>query len=1141
MMVQISYAQVVGDQFGRVNLDQSNYKWFRYTSQHFSICYTKENKELAKQLMNMAELDYVDLSKVFEYRLRKKIELIIFPTFESFDQSNIQIREPGINEGGVTRIIKPMITVHVHNDINNIRGQIRSGIGKILLGKILAGTNLQELVQNSVLMNLPDWFLQGAVAFASDVWDSDYDNQMKDILYSGRYLNFIEFARDNPTLAGFSLFHFVHKKYNLKTISNLIYLTRINRSVESGFLYVFGKTFYQVIGTDWFNFYSKKYGTGNKRRYPTKGKLILDIPKKSKLHDISLSPNAKKVAFSYSFKGVCQLAIYDISTHQMTKLDKLGEPGPIPYDPSRRLLFNWISERKMAYCYFSGNTLKLISYDINTKKKTTQKIKGLNDVAYLKAISSSHFILAATKGGISNIYSYQRGRLRALTKDRNVQKEADYFTFQGKEGIIYAAIPFEKDDCPPFYDISSGLTADIFFTSFDGTISINLTKTPLTDERHLQVIDSSILFLSDQNGIFNRRIGQISEKTTDYSITFYEADTVKFTTLYQKDLPVFSYDSVSVDSIRSTHLMSHSNTDYSRNVLAFHAQADKIADLLFKNGRFELFVRNFDSSRNMGQLAPTRLRLENELQANFTNDTLPDIATVLDRLQLTQVDEMNVDSTTVDVDTGTIDLDNYEFQSDYTQLNEPTVPNNGNDIQPKVLIEESDGRIKVKTKRSKVKQIKPKKETKDYVEWDENFNRKYSGLFRMDELTIQFDNSILYNGYDMYLGGNYRFQPLSINAGLSFRDLLENFDINVGVRVPLSFNGMEYYVDVDNRRERIDQRYSFYRRSRLENYVVVDTLTNLSFEAEGRNIKHLVETQFSYPISKYQSARLLAGYQHDMVSIISNDIQSLQVPNYVENRVFLRGEYVFDNSLLVNINVRKGMRFKAYMEYYQAFTVETADQFKVDLSNGETFNLGFDGRFYHSFDNKTGFACRIAGASSFGSQRMLYTIGGVENAIFPSTSNNISLPDSDGFGLQSFAGNLRGFSNNIRNGSSYLVSNFEMRIPIIEYFSSTPPRNSMLRSLQLVFYFDAGTAWQGLTPFSADNPLFTSVIDNNGPNNVSPVRVTVNYFRRPFVYGFGFGMRTILFGHYLKIDYGWGVETGQIQAPMLHFSIGTDF
>ena len=347
-------------------------------------------------------------------------------------------------------------------------------------------------------MNLPEWFLDGAVTFASEVWDSHYDNQMKDILYSGRYLNFMEFARDNPQLAGFSLFHFVHKKYNLKTISNLIYLTRINRSVESGFLYVFGKTFYQVIGTDWFNYYSKKYGTGNKRRYPTKGKLALNIPKRSTLHHVSLSPNAKKIAISYSSQGVCHLIVQDLVSQQSLHIDKIGEIGPIAYETRTRFLFDWISDAKLSYAYFSNGQLKLTITDIGSKKKSVQKIKDLNDIAYIKAKTTNHFLLVASKKGISNIYEYRRGRLKPLTNDLYVQKEVDLYTFNEKEGIIYTAIPYEKNVNEPFYDIPNGQNADIFFKSFDGSVSINVTQSPLTNECNLQFQSTTYLFVGLQ-------------------------------------------------------------------------------------------------------------------------------------------------------------------------------------------------------------------------------------------------------------------------------------------------------------------------------------------------------------------------------------------------------------------------------------------------------------------------------------------------------------------------------------------------------------------------------------------------------------------------------------------------------------------
>ena len=79
-------------------------------------------------------------------------------------------------------------------------------------------------------------------------------------------------------------------------------------------------------------------------------------------------------------------------------------------------------------------------------------------------------------------------------------------------------------------------------------------------------------------------------------------------------------------------------------------------------------------------------------------------------------------------------------------------------------------------------------------------------------------------------------------------------------------------------------------------------------------------------------------------------------------------------------------------------------------------------------------------------------------------------------------------------------------------------------------------AWHGSNPFSKENPLNTVFL-----NNPPTVQVEVKYFRNPIVYGYGAGLRTLLFGYFLKLDYAWGWETSLRQEPMLHFSIGTDF
>ena len=60
-------------------------------------------------------------------------------------------------------------------------------------------------------------------------------------------------------------------------------------------------------------------------------------------------------------------------------------------------------------------------------------------------------------------------------------------------------------------------------------------------------------------------------------------------------------------------------------------------------------------------------------------------------------------------------------------------------------------------------------------------------------------------------------------------------------------------------------------------------------------------------------------------------------------------------------------------------------------------------------------------------------------------------------------------------------------------------------------------------------------------NVVTANHYNPKYFRDPLVAGYGVGVRSVLFGYFVRLDYGWGIETRQTQDPMLYFSIGMDF
>ena len=132
---------------------------------------------------------------------------------------------------------------------------------------------------------------------------------------------------------------------------------------------------------------------------------------------------------------------------------------------------------------------------------------------------------------------------------------------------------------------------------------------------------------------------------------------------------------------------------------------------------------------------------------------------------------------------------------------------------------------------------------------------------------------------------------------------------------------------------------------------------------------------------------------------------------------------------------------------------------------------------------------------------------------------------------------MRGFEQNIRNGTSFVVLSTELRMPIVQMFTARRISNNFLKSLQLVLFGDFGTAWTGLTPYSEDNCLYTRIVESGS------ISAKVHRQVEPFVGGFGLGLRASLLGYFLKLDYAWGVEDYKIykKKGMLMFSLGVDF
>ncbi|MBQ7551313.1 MAG: hypothetical protein IJT04_07285, partial [Bacteroidales bacterium] len=238
-------------------------------------------------------------------------------------------------------------------------------------------------------------------------------------------------------------------------------------------------------------------------------------------------------------------------------------------------------------------------------------------------------------------------------------------------------------------------------------------------------------------------------------------------------------------------------------------------------------------------------------------------------------------------------------------------------------------------------------------------------------------------------------------------------------------------------------------------------------------------------------------------------------------------EYIYDSSKELYTNLWKGSKVKVFAEY----------QHRIDRENKNLFVIGFDARKSVKIYRNMTWATRIAASTNWGSNRLVYYMGGVDNWIFAKFDNTIWVDQSKDYAYQTLATNMRGFKQNIRNGTSFILITTELRIPFVQLIARRQISNNFFNSMQFLVFGDFGTAWTGLTPYSEDNCLYTRYV------SAGDIFVKVKRQVEPFIGGFGMGIRANLFGYFIRFDYAWGVEDYKIanKTGMFHLSIGLDF
>ena len=1066
----------------RVQYEDRFWSYFRYPV--FNVYYTLNGKNLAIFTARYAQEQIPLLEKKLDYSLNNNIQFIVFNNLSDLKQSNIGlISQEQYNIGGITHIVGTKIFLYYNGDHRDFERQIRAGITQILLEEMLYGQSITSMIKNTTLLALPEWYIQGLVSYISDEYNEEVENNVLDGILSGRYEKFNNLTGQDAVYAGHSIWNYIAYKYGENKLSDIIYMTKISRSVESGFLFVLGISFKSLLN-DWINHYDKLYYDDNRERTMPDVQPVAKRTKKVQVYsNVKLSNDGNYAAWTTNDIGRYKVWIYDINKNKTRPIlrygyrldDKTDLTFPIlAWHPSSKILSIILERKNKIYLYY---------YTLETKKFNKIRLFDFEKILDFSYSDDGRLIvLSGVQNGQTDIFVFNPASqtYEQITKD--LWDDINPRFVSGSSEIIFCSnrindtVIFQNDNFIAEQDkLPFSPYTDVFVYNYKtkNPVLRRLTQTAEANECYPSTYNKNYFsYLSNENGIYNQYLGRF-----DSTVAFI--DTVIHYRYFSVTAPV---------------------TDFKRNIIEqdINPKTGKVSYIIFHNGKYKIYIdtiENVNTFKKIKLKESPAVKFKNEIKRkNLLKDSLTEEKFALKqshkRFELVKQDKIPKDTNKINIDNylfGKPPNDNV-FGNDSVKIN-LNVKNN-NDILKKL----NTGHFKV------------------------HKARNYDVEYMINQMISQIDFSFLNNTYQPFSGGGF---PIYINAGFNvffsvgITDLLEDYRLTGGVRLSGTLDNNEYFLSYENLKRRLDQQVVFHRKvtNDASDFLVIKDFT------------HEVHYILKYPFDEVIAVKSTVLLRNDKRVYLSTDDNNLKKPDIISNWFGAKAELIYDNTREKGLNLFNGTRSKFFAEYYKQF----------EEGNSSMYILGIDFRNYLKIHKSFIWANRFAASTSFGPRKLIYYMGGVDNWLFPKFNTAINISTENNYAYQTLATNMRGFHQNIRNGNNFAVINSELRLPVFKYFSDKPLKSDFLENFQIIGFGDIGTAWTGSSPYSDNNSLFTQVIEDGS------IKITLKNQKEPIVGGFGVGLRSRILGYFLRADWAWGVEDRTVLPSVFYLSLSLDF
>jgi hypothetical protein len=511
--------------FGKNRVQFKEFEWKYYRFEQYETYFYTGGKDLAVYTAKAAQKYLLEQEELFDFDLRDKIQFIIYNKQSDFKQSNIGLGLENGEIAGLTQIMGSKVFIYFNGSHADYDRQIKEGVATVLINQQLYGSSWTQVLKNSSLLSLPDWYVKGLSSYMSDNWNPEIENEVRDGISSGKYVKFNRLNEQEGIIAGHSLWAYIAEVYGESVISNILYMTRITQSVDRGFLYVLGVNT-KTLNEEWIAYYQQEFQNLKSKPDQYKAFEQLKIKKRREYRQFKASPNGEAFAYITDQLGQYKLYVYYPSNDKSYKIYKREFKLNRINDKSYPLISWHPSSEVLAFVTEEKGLLLMHYFDINTggiQEKPLFNLEKVLDFSY--ADDGKQMVLSALAKGQSDLYLYNVGAnsQKPLTKD--VFDDLNPRFIENSSQIVFTSNRTSDSlGYVPQGDELFNHSYDIWVLDINSKKLTRVTETPKQSEIQPYGIDSALYYLGETNNVYSRYYAVKDSFIThiDTSIHYYK-------------------------------------------------------------------------------------------------------------------------------------------------------------------------------------------------------------------------------------------------------------------------------------------------------------------------------------------------------------------------------------------------------------------------------------------------------------------------------------------------------------------------------------------------------------------------------------------------------------------------------------------